>query len=430
MKYRGPILENVWIDTKELTSDTEVCDRLFEKSLELKNVTWPPPVNPPSDLMDWYTMGGRARYDEWYVVEEDVGNGGKGYNWTRAVMEEARSKANTCGMYHMESCGVMMDRYASVMRGKSSLVMGSGLPSSSSSSSESEPKEELESRYKPWAEAALFNANVSHVTTVEPIGVKISSDYENFTSLELSEVGRRYLDRRWEGVDVAFSFSSLKHEGLGRLGEPLNPFGDLESVGRLRCLLKPGGLLFVGFPMSVDEVWWNGHRLYGRYRLFLLLLGWRVVDLYPENCIVDPTKASSGYWGCQPVMLLQKTDVPNPSDVVQSLRPKPKSNPRLINYYEHSHLQRYSANQDSSRFSMSTRPKQSPSRSRDRPHPPRVHHQDPITRHSPHPPPTFDAPKKQEYSFPTFFEILQFFATGSFHRKSEPKQHLRNESHE
>eukprot|EP01040_Poterioochromonas_malhamensis_P011012 gene11012-12002_t len=312
VKYRGPILENAWFNVKQQTSDTGVCDRLFEKSLEIKNITWPPPVNPPSDLMDWYTMGGRARYDEWYVMEEDVGNGGKGYNWTRAVMEEARSKENTCGMYHMESCGVMMDRYASVMRGKSSLVMGSGQAGSHSGSP----------RYKPWAEAALFNANVSHVTTVEPIGVKISSDYDNFTSLELSEVGRRYLERKWEGVDVAFSFSSLKHEGLGRLGEPLNPFGDLESVGRIRCLLKPGGLLFVGFPMSADEVWWNGHRLYGRYRLFLLLLGWRVVDLYPENCFVNRENVTAGYWGCQPVMLLQKTDVLKPSDVIQSLKPQ------------------------------------------------------------------------------------------------------------
>ncbi len=71
------------------------------------------------------------------------------------------------------------------------VIAGDGIcPSSSSSSLESESKEELESRYMPWAEAALFNANVSHVTTVEPIGVKISSNYENFTSLELSEVGR------------------------------------------------------------------------------------------------------------------------------------------------------------------------------------------------------------------------------------------------
>eukprot|EP01040_Poterioochromonas_malhamensis_P015657 gene15657-17560_t len=419
IKYRGPILENVWMNFNDSSNnEKEVCDRLFQKSLEIKNITWPPPVNPPSDLMDWYTMGGRARYDEWYVVEEDVGNGGKGYNWTRAVMEEARSKENTCGMYHTESCAVMMDRYASVMKGKSSLVMGSGQAGSHSGSP----------RYRPWAEAALFNANVSHVTTVEPIGVKISSDYENFTSLELSEVGRRYLERRWEGVDVAFSFSSLKHEGLGRLGEPLNPFGDLESVGRIRCLLKPGGLLFVGFPMSADEVWWNGHRLYGRYRLFLLLLGWRVVDLYPENCLVDPEKASSGYWGCQPVMLLQKTDVLKPSDVIQSLKPKPKPNPRLINYHDHSYLERYSVSREYSRFSMSTRQKQSVSRSRDHPHPPRIHHQDPPIRPSPPPPPAFDASKKQEQPFPTLFEILRFFATGSFHRKSERKSHhLRKE---
>eukprot|EP01040_Poterioochromonas_malhamensis_P018347 gene18347-21397_t len=76
IKYRGPILENVWMNFNDSSNnEKEVCDRLFEKSLELKNITWPPPDKLPSDLRDLYTMGGRARYDEWYVVEEDVGNG-------------------------------------------------------------------------------------------------------------------------------------------------------------------------------------------------------------------------------------------------------------------------------------------------------------------------------------------------------------------
>ena len=30
------------------------------------------------------------------------------------------------------------------------------------------------------------------------------------------------------------------HPGLGRYGDPLNPDGDIEAMGRIRSLLKPG----------------------------------------------------------------------------------------------------------------------------------------------------------------------------------------------
>jgi hypothetical protein len=38
----------------------------------------------------------------------------------------------------------------------------------------------------------------------------------------------------------------VEHDGLGRYGDPINPFGDLESIARARCLLKHGGILFLG----------------------------------------------------------------------------------------------------------------------------------------------------------------------------------------
>eukprot|EP01040_Poterioochromonas_malhamensis_P008004 gene8004-8652_t len=245
IKYRGPLLGDVW--TQSVTSEAkekEVCDKLFGKALEAATVTWPPPRKPPAELRDAYTIGGRMHFHEYFLMQQQ--NGG---------------------------------------RGKSTLVVGS---------------------QSPWAEAALYNSKARHVTTVEYM--RIHSDYRNFTYLHPSDIARKYLDRKWEAVDVGFSYSSVEHDGLGRYGDPLNPFADLESVARIRCLLKPGGYLFLGFPLSADELWWNAHRLYGRYRLFLMLMGWRLVDLHPQNCIVHHGKVQPGYWLCQPLILLQKTE--------------------------------------------------------------------------------------------------------------------------
>eukprot|EP01040_Poterioochromonas_malhamensis_P014808 gene14808-16460_t len=286
VKYRGKLLGDIWTQSEGTSAlkETDVCDRLFEKALEAAAVNWPPPERPPTYLKDFYTIGGRMHYHEWYVMEQQ--NGGKGYDWNTQVMEEYRMKPNTCGGYDRDYCDIIMSRYAEqLIEGKSTLVVGS---------------------QSPWAEAALYNSKARHVTTVEYM--RIHSDYRNFTYLHPSDIARKYLDRKWEAVDVGFSYSSVEHDGLGRYGDPLNPFADLESVARIRCLLKPGGYLFLGFPLSADELWWNAHRLYGRYRLFLMLMGWRLVDLHPQNCIVHHGKVQPGYWQCQPLILLQKTE--------------------------------------------------------------------------------------------------------------------------
>lgn len=44
-------------------------------------------------------------------------------------------------------------------------------------------------------------------------------------------------------VDFAWSFSSWEHDGLGRYGDPLDPWGDIKAMQRASCYVKPGGCL-------------------------------------------------------------------------------------------------------------------------------------------------------------------------------------------
>ena len=86
--------------------------------------------------------------------------------------------------------------------------------------------------------------------------------------------------------DVVFSFSSLEHSGLGRYGDKLAPFGDAEAVAQLWCLMRPGGLFFLGLPAYRNEVRrrrqchivWNAHRVYGYVRLQHVTANWEVLD--------------------------------------------------------------------------------------------------------------------------------------------------------
>lgn len=77
----------------------------------------------------------------------------------------------------------------------------------------------------------------------------------------------------------------LEHSGLGRYGDPLNPHGDVEAVQQVHCMLKPGGLFFLGLPTSSDGssyIEFNAHRVYGTSRLALLFKNWEMVDKKPS----------------------------------------------------------------------------------------------------------------------------------------------------
>ncbi|EYC06105.1 hypothetical protein Y032_0078g1192 [Ancylostoma ceylanicum] len=86
-----------------------------------------------------------------------------------------------------------------------------------------------------------------------------------------------------EKFDFAITFSSIEHSGLGRYGDPLDPIGDLREVQKVMCLLKKGGLLYVGVPRGLDGVLYNLHRIYGRMRLAMIMAGYEWVAMYRGN---------------------------------------------------------------------------------------------------------------------------------------------------
>lgn len=100
--------------------------------------------------------------------------------------------------------------------------------------------------------------------------------------------------------DAAVSISSLEHDGLGRYGDPVNPDGDLQTMTRMKSLIKKDGLLFLSVPVGRDKLVWNLHRVYGKIRLPKLLDGWKILDIYH-------------YWYTwQPVFVLQNSDAGKP----------------------------------------------------------------------------------------------------------------------
>ena len=57
--------------------------------------------------------------------------------------------------------------------------------------------------------------------------------------------------------DSAISISSYEHSGLGRYGDPLDPFGDTKSMTALKRYVKKDALLFLSIPVGQDALVWR-----------------------------------------------------------------------------------------------------------------------------------------------------------------------------
>ncbi|VDK49772.1 unnamed protein product [Cylicostephanus goldi] len=86
-----------------------------------------------------------------------------------------------------------------------------------------------------------------------------------------------------EKFDFAISFSSIEHSGLGRYGDNIDPNGDLREVTKIWCLLRKGGLFFLGVPRGEDALKYNRHRYYGRMRLAMVMTGFEWLATYRED---------------------------------------------------------------------------------------------------------------------------------------------------
>jgi len=237
----------------------------------------------PSDLQNQFLLDGASKLGSSYYADKQ--NGGQGYDWDEKLVNDLSNKPNDCGGYGPTVCAESIEKYAKeFIVGKSGGVFGS---------------------VTPWAESFLIKAGAAHITTIEYMAIK--STHPKLSALHPAEIARNYLDHpdSFELLDFAWSYSSFEHDGLGRYGDPINPFADLESVARVHCLLKDGGILFLGFPVGKDVVEWNSHRIYGPVRLHLVLSNWELIDTIG----IEKEKLLQEDWRHQPMLVLKK--VPN-----------------------------------------------------------------------------------------------------------------------
>lgn len=170
---------------------------------------------------------------------------------------------------------------------------------------------------RPVYEAICLVFGGSNCTTIDFQPITIPK-YDRYTTMTLDQY-----DAHPQAFDASFSISTFEHDGLGRYGDPLRVNGDLEMMKKMKCILKPDGLMFLSVPIAKDKVVWNMHRLYGQIRLPLLLEEWTILGIFADPSIFPRwSGCDCGTQGdYEPIFVLQNST------------PKPGANIAKLNEY-------------------------------------------------------------------------------------------------
>jgi len=173
-------------------------------------VQWPPPKTPPAELRSAYTMNGKSTLKSDYRAQRYSGGKSLINSWSPEYIDGLIANRIGISVYHEVVDNYIIpifDKYQADIDGQVGMVIGTE---------------------KPWVEAHLLATGAKQVVTLE-YG-RIESTDPRLTPVLASEIAALYLERGGVQVDFVVTYSSLEHSGLGRYGDALNPFGDMEAM--------------------------------------------------------------------------------------------------------------------------------------------------------------------------------------------------------
>jgi hypothetical protein len=207
-----------------------------------------PPKEIPKELFDEYTLNNKIRTELWYFNEAGLPFPRPFFRFKK-LFDLVESQKNNPDKDMDKWLFEAIEKYP--VKDKTVVNIGGG----------------------PRYECIFLRGGAKDTTTIDYVK-------QIFLHPKMKNLTPKEYDKNPVQFDVGFSISSFEHDGLGRYGDPINPNADLESMKKMKNMIKKQGLLFLSVPVGKDLLVWNAHRVYGKIRLPMLLKGWRVIDSF------------------------------------------------------------------------------------------------------------------------------------------------------
>ncbi|CAF2128666.1 unnamed protein product [Rotaria magnacalcarata] len=248
-------------------------------------LTLSPTRKIPTELLPNFTLNSLITVN-YNVGFQYFNYSGPGLNWSINFVDTYRNQVKRrqpFGTYETTALYPVLETYSEVaVHNKNCAVIGSQYP---------------------WIEAALLEFAAATVTTIEYN--RIITDVPNLFTITPGVFAAAQQKDAASGnlklFDSVWCYSTLEHDGLGRYTDPINPYGDFQTMTKISCMLKPGGILFLAVPINkYDAIHFNLHRVYGPIRLPILYRYFHLVQVFGEGF---PLNSNDHTW--QPILVLQ-----------------------------------------------------------------------------------------------------------------------------
>jgi hypothetical protein len=150
----------------------------------------------------------------------------------------------------------------------------------------------------PWIESICLANQFTNITTSDYEVRKVEDDRIKF--VHANELGETKFD-------LIISFSSIEHDGLGRYGDPINPYGPFNAVDEFHESLNNNGCLLCGIPVLPEEkkqqpslIQGHCHVIFSRKSVEKLFRKFKMID------VINQPDGWDHLWQHQPIYILQK----------------------------------------------------------------------------------------------------------------------------
>jgi SAM-dependent methyltransferase len=122
-----------------------------------------------------------------------------------------------------------------------------------------------------------FVALLSKVVPVTMVDIRpLSLPLDSLKFIEGSILNLPFED---ESISSLSSLCVIEHIGLGRYGDPIDPWGSEKSVKELMRVIKKGGHLYISVPVDdTNKVYYNAHRSFTREYILNLFTQMKLIE--------------------------------------------------------------------------------------------------------------------------------------------------------
>ena len=79
-------------------------------------------------------------------------------------------------------------------------------------------------------------------------------------------------------INSISSLHAIEHFGLGRYGDPIDPWGYKKAIDEMKRVTKKGGNIYFSVPIGVQRVEFNAHRVFNPLYIVELFEGCRLIE--------------------------------------------------------------------------------------------------------------------------------------------------------